>query len=369
MALNVNISNGGRRAIAKIHQSSDEERGLLVFTKNRDEVDLQNKPFINETYGLDLAQDGSATISSTENVHNGIDTTYWTAAAISGTWTFDSTAQAHAGTRSIDATATVNNDTAQIDKGSTLDLSSYDELTGWIYITGWPTTGSLKDVEIEFLDSGASLIGSTVNLSSYIDTTSFNVWQKFVIPLTDMGVASSTIQYINIRTRDVGGGAAPDYYLDDIDIIGITGSTGLDYIIEPDAGSRYYLQTIKVFLADAYTATSSGQHAVAYDQLLGVSALTNGILVATVRQEEFDVTYTVSDVGDMIAFPQSRNFISGSDGTNTWVSVELSFSTPLVLSSKNRDSFLIRVRDDLSGLLKFTAIAEGYTVINEPESY
>lgn len=371
MSMNVTISNGGKRALAKVHTSSDDENGLLVFAKNRDEIQLQTKPFINSTYGVDMAQDGSSVINATENVHNGIDNTYWTASAVSGTWTFNSTAQARTGTRSIDATATINNDVAQIDRGSTLDLTAYDEVAGWIYITAWPTSGSVKDVELEFLDSGAALVGNLVSLSSYIDTTSFGAWQKFVIPISDFGATAQTIQYMQIRTRDVGGGAAPDYYIDDLDILDLTSGGGIDYTITPDFNTRYHIERIKFFIADAYNVATSAQHAFAYDSLLGVSTLTNGILGARLEQEEIVTSATIRQLGDFMAFPQVQNIVSGGDGTNTWLSFDLAFTTEggLVLDSKNRDSFIYRVRDDLSGLLKLQALAEGYIVTNEPDGY
>jgi len=80
-----------------IDSYKDESFGLgtLVYTRPRDERRIENKALINSTYGAAMNQNGSGIVTITENIHDGTDNTYWTATAISGSWTFDSTDENH----------------------------------------------------------------------------------------------------------------------------------------------------------------------------------------------------------------------------------------------------------------------------------
>ena len=75
----------------------------------------------------------------------------------------------------------------------------------------------------------------------------------------------------------------------------------------------------------------------------------------------------IKDLYTWLGFPQVQNVVSGGNGTNTWVTFDLAFTTEggLVLDSASNDKFIYRIRDDLSGLLNFQIIAEGYVVTNE----
>ncbi len=368
----VRIIDGGSRSSAQIHEDSLGESGLLCFVKNRDERRIVNLPLINSTYGVAMNQNGSGTITITENIHDGTDNNYWTASTVSGNWTFNSTDENHtpAGTKSIDGTSANNNHRCRIDKGSDLDLTPYLNLTGWIFIENWSTGGALKDIELDFKDSGANTVGNLIRLSGYVNTTLFNEWQQFTIPLSDMGVVNQTIRSLDINNRDQGGGPAPNFYIDDIDITGQSaGQSDLTYSISPPTGTNLHVRRVKFLMRDNVSYTSSGQHAFDTSGFLGVNKLTNGILANFTSRGLITGSAVVREFTDWMWFPQFENLQSGSDGTNTWLTFEITFRDEggLTLRSDEEASLNYVIRDDLSELSDFKAIVEGYVVTNEAE--
>jgi hypothetical protein len=52
-----------------------------------------------------------------------------------------------------------------------------------------------------------------------------------------------------------------------------------------------------------------------------------------------------------MAFSNAKITGSGSDGTNTWVTVNMQFTEPVILKAEDEDGMSLTVNDDLSGLL------------------
>jgi hypothetical protein len=348
------ISDGeGTNRKAGVQKTELFGQGLKVYTYNGVTRQHSGKFFLNETYGSAMNQN-AAPSGIPDQIHNGIDTVLWTASAIGGTWTFDSTAQAFAGTRSIDATATVNGDIAEIDKGSTVTAADYESLTGYIYITSWPSPGT-KEVRIYCWDTGtASQVGSTIDLSNYIDNTTLNSWQQFTIPLTDLS-GTADFDAIRIETIDVGPQQAPDYYLDNLQLEQAGGTGTLQYISGPQPDEIWKVYSIHITMADAYagTVTDGTLPNIPYDGFLGVNTLSSGINIQNRRFGDVQETNTFRDFIDMIATFTDKDLIYGGDGTNTWFSLNFNFSKPILLIGENQDDFLVNIADDLSGLLFF----------------
>ncbi len=338
------------------NDNGDEASALVVTTRPFKTYTSETRFFTNDTYGSDLNQN-AALGGVPVNIHNGIDNVYWTASAISGTWTFNSAAQAHAGAQSIDATTTRNNQTAQITAGAPQALSGYVSISGWIYITGWSTNG-VKAVNIFGWDTGASVIeGSAVNIGDYIDTTVFNTWHQFVIPFGDMGLTGLTIDAIRVTTVDVGAGPPPNYYLDDIRIEQ-TGAA-LEYVVEPNIGTWLHVDLMSVIMADAYTgiitvagatenATMPG---ISYNTLLGVSALTVGLTYQFIQDGGVVDSYEVHQLSDLLQRPDTELTNVISDGTNAFLTIKQVLPCPIILKSESLDRLRILVNDDLSNLL------------------
>ena len=294
----------------------------------------------NPTYGRSMNQSVGFT-GTPEHVHDGTDNTYWTATALSGTWTFDSTAQNHtaAGTKSIDATSTTNNREAQIEASSPIDANDYESFAGWIYLTGWSTSGSAKNVELRLRLAGVD-VGNSIELSDYIDTGLFNEWQQFIIPITDF--ASGTIDQVVIRTVDVGGGPPPDYYLDDLAFQEAGGF--LDFTFAPQADKQFTILGISTTFIDNVTEADARDPL----QLMGLSKLANGILLRFDVADQVVQSLPVKCLYDLIKFSTVGPVETVSDGTTTMLKVP--GNTVIKLNGRTRDSITYRIQDDLSAL-------------------
>jgi len=296
---------------------------------------------------------------------NSGEPTEWTASAISGTWTFNSATVAHAGTVSISATATTNNDTMQLLNATITDLSGYVALTGWIYITSWSVVGT-KNINIYGYNTAtASIVGTIVNINNYVNVSSLNTWQKFSIPLSDMNLSGQSINAIRIATIS-STGTTQDYYLDDIQLEE-TGSKSY-WVKKPESFDKYvYISELNVFIADNMsgitTVTGSTENAtlqnISYDKLMGLSALTNGINFQLINNSAVVFNYNFKQMSDFLNYPFLDSFITGGDGTNSWVRLRYRFDTPIVLRDYYTDYFRIETSEDLSSLLDFKVSVGG----------
>lgn len=343
MTINVEIQgvdSEGRVARASVVKKNGNH-GIVAYTAPLHPLQSATFALSNSTYGRSMNQ--SVPFSGTPvNIHDGTDNAYWTATALSGTWTFDSTAQNHtpAGTMSIDATSTNNNREAQIEAPSPVDVNAYDSLVGWIYITGWSTAGSAKNVELRLRLAGAD-VGVSVDISRYVDVGLFGEWQQFIIPITDF--ASGTIDQLVIKTVDIGGGPPPDYYLDDITLQESGGFLDFSYAPPPD--KRFTVTSISTVIVDNVTELVARNPLA----LLGAGKLTNGILLRFDVADQVVQSLPVRCVEDLAKFANVNPVDTFSDNVNTMLKAV--GNTEIKLDGRNRDSMTYRVQDDLSGLV------------------
>lgn len=351
------ITDGcGEGIDAGVHNKPDVPSGLVTYTEPYRNYIAQTKPLLSETTG-GINANVDATFSGTpDGIHNGTDSVLWTGSALTGTWTFDSTAQAQAGTKSIDATATVNNDEAQLERGSTIIADSYTAMTGYIYITSWPSSGT-KEVELRNRLAGVD-VGNSVNLSDYINTGVLNAWQKYTIPLGDFGLGTDAIDQLIVKTIDIGGGAPPDYYLDTIQ----WEETGSEvFSVSADLGTIYSITHMSITMADAYDGTlaNSSHPNIKYNQLLALSKLTNGIVFRLTTDSVVRFNGVFQQHVDYMTFP-GLGVTSGGDATNTWIRYDIPFDYPFVMDSRTKDKLEMTLSDDLSGLLYHRVLVRGY---------
>lgn len=347
--------NGNGQARVK-HAKKDLLNGLMVYTEPFRDYIAQTKPMADSTGSIE-ANKNAAFSGTPDGVHNGGDNAYWTASALSGTWDFASTTVAQQGSASIDATSTVDNSVAQFERSSSINAANYAAITGYIYITGWPGGGGAKDVLLRVREAGAD-IGNSVNLSNYINTGILNSWLKFSIPFEDLVLGSNDFDQILITTRSTGGGSAPDYYLDTIQVEE-TGSYTFSVI--PDNGTKLHVSRLSMVMVDAYNGTlaDSSHPNIKYNQFLGVSKLSNGINFRLVTDGITRFNGIFKQHADFLTFP-GLTTTSGGDATNTWIKYDILFDYPFVLDSRTSDSFTMTLSDDLSGLLYFRVFVRGY---------
>lgn len=361
MTIKTTIGDGfGKNGEAAVISRRSKKPGLVTYQLPYYNSTGQTKALVNATYGADMNVDASFG-GTPENVHNGIDNAYWTASALSGTWTFDSTDQAFAGTRSVDASATVNNDEAQFEDGGSIDTDNYGFLSGHIYIDGWANDN--KNVEIELRNAG-TLQGTAIQLSDYIDTGTTGAWQTFTIPIDAFAASGATINQIVVRTISAGGGQAPNYYLDAIDFQQTGGAT---WTVEPDDNSIYEISRIQLTFADAFagTLTDGTMPRLPYNTILGQAALSNGIVIQLTVNNQVQFNGTFSQLIDFVALP-GLQVQSGSDGTNTWLQLDVPLDPPAVMDSRDKDKFEITISENLTGLLYFRTFVRGGKIELDP---
>jgi hypothetical protein len=322
--------------------------GLKVYTYKGIQREF-NGAFLTGPRGSEMNIDPSVG-GTPDQVYDGGDTVLWTPTTIVGNAaSFDetSTAQARTGTQSLDATNSTNNETIQFAKGSTVTGANYTSVSGWIYITGWPTSGT-KAVDIYCWDTGTnSIVGIEANIGDYVDTTLFNVWQSFNIPTADLN-SNADFDAVRITTIDIGGGAPPDYYIDDLQIEETGGPETYKFAPEPD--KIYKVQDFYITMADAYV---NAANSIPYNGFLAVPTLTTGIVIQRIRDGEVTYSATLKDFIDLISLPFEDVLDIGTDGTNTWFSVSLKMPVDFFLDGSTNDEFRIIISDDLSGLLYF----------------
>lgn len=362
--------NNGAVAEAELYTPQETvNHGVMVWAADRYTKENVTRVAINDTFGSQMAQDGTATATLTENINNGGDNAYWTPANLSGgsfdfTSTFSASDWPVDGTQSINGTPTNNNSLARIDKGSTIDLTPYVSLRGSIYITSWPTGGT-KQVLVGFQDATNTDVGVKVDIGAYVDNALFGERQDFTIPLSDMAVAGETVQSLMLDPVDIGGGQAPNFYLDVLKLQDV--GTGIEFTISPEEGTTLIVTKISVQVEDTYVVTNQ-EGSFGKSGFLGVGSLAAGIALGVSENgaQLSGRSALVQNMRDWMAFPQLDGVFSGSDGTNTWVNFTLDFGSNggVTLKSNLRQKLTYRIQDNMSGLEDLKVWASGYILVD-----
>ena len=361
MSLDIVITDGsGSNGSAKTHKR-DGESGLVVYTKDRYVPKPKSLLFLNETYGQAMNQDGGFSGTPVE-VHDGLDNTYWTGSNISGTKvTFNSTDRFNNGAQSVKVDNPSSNDVWQFDKGSTQDLTGYVAITMAINIDkDW---GVGDSVSIYGWDTNTnSIVGTSVLLEDYMEEFDFDVWQNLVIPLEDMGLLGDTIYAFRMEQVSTEG-KGPKFYTDDFQIEQL--GDPIEYRTNHTVDIDHHIESIIITLVDAIAGTlvnGAGMLPLSYNQLLGVSALSNGVQIRSVKGGVVQFSATLTRLIDFLGVGfEITN--AGSDGTNTFITLKQDFPTPLVLSGSPEFNYVsITIQDDLTGLLEFSAKSRGVDI-------
>lgn len=334
----------------------DGVRHIPVLTEGLKQGKIKCAFLTNDTNGANMAI--NAAVSGTpEGVHDGTDSTLWTGSQITGSGvTFTSTARPNNGTKSVQVSTPVLNDVWQFAKGSDLTVSNYESISfyvnvdkGWdggdsVTIYGWDTTPVLGGIQ-----------GNAVPIENYFSQTSFDVWQQVIIPLSDMGLNSGTVDALRMSYVAEGSGQRPTFYLDDIQFEESGGN--VQYDLDLTKGRNFYLNRLIFSIAD----TGTGGTAKAYNQIGALASLTSGISLMINAGGKEAYNLTLNQLSDMLDI----GFTVGNvvdDGTDTYMTVTLNFSQdrPLVLNTDNLDELVVTLSDDLSGLLLFKCYACGW---------
>lgn len=351
--INVRLADGLRTKLsAHVHDMRipGKHNGALTLTERFLKFNPEFHPFLNDTFGTAMNQN-IAFSGTPEIIHNGGTTTEWTGSAVAGTWNF-------ADSGKVSLTSANNNDEAEFaeETPTTIDMSGFTALTGKINLTIYtPVNNSLI---VEFDNAGA-VVGNNVDLNDFIDTGLLGTEQTFVIPKIDLGLTTQLVDGFSIRLERIGG-TKPTMTFDDIQLEQ-TGDPAVFKATTPQGGGRFHITEIRIAIADNITGlvTNGTMHGLAYDALLGVSALSNGIIFRRVQGGKTLFSVTIKQLGDFLA--TGSNIVNAiSDGTNTFITLLVEFPEPIILDGGETDNFLsFTINDDLSGLLIFTAASRG----------
>ena len=339
----------------------EEKNALVVATRPLKTFENNIVFFTNNLFGADMNVNAS-TGGTPSKVHDGTDSALWTATDIvgGGKSTFDSTDQNHtaAGAKSVKVDNAPVNDVFQFDKGSDLDCTAFVGLTMWIYVDkDWKAGDS---IEVYGWDTDLnSQIGNAVGLESYFDWSTFDEWHKVSIPLTDFGAlaASTALDALRVK-QSAAEGKAPKYYLDDIQFE----ETGAEvkFVVKADKGTWLHVDEFAVSMADEIPGTlaDATMGYLPYNRFLGVTLIV-GMNYKRVQNGKILFTQTTQTLMDFMQLPGTSIAGSGSDGTNTWITLRSQHLEPLLLKSEDDDELSFTVLDDLSGLLHLRISAGG----------
>jgi len=270
----------------------------------------------------------------------------WPGTVVSGGWNF---------TTDISITGANNGDEAQFDNEHTSVMSNYVAVTGKITLTTWNEVNNQILLSFGLSDV---LVGNTVDLNNFIDTGLLGTQQNFVIPKTDLGLTTQTVDDMNLLILRTGG-AKPTVDLDDIQLESTGGS--LIYKATTPKDTRFHITEIRIALADNITSvvTNGTMQGLAYDDFMGItSPLTNGLVFSRFKDSETVFTATFRQIGDFLS--TGSNIVNAiSDGTNTFITLLIEFPEPIILDGSKGDFLSFTLSDDYSVLLQMTAAARG----------
>ena len=338
------VDYGGEMAGLCMH-TKGKVSGGVVYTREFAERVSQTRPFINPIYGSALNQDASFG-GTPEVIHDGTDSVAWTGAAVAGTWDFADTTDPFAGTKCTSLTTANNNDGATFTGGS-IAGASYTAITMQLQLDTFVAAN--HSIQLQFALAGV-LIGSPVSLEDYIDPAVLGSYQGLSVPLTDLDVESLTFDRAVITLLRAGG-SKPTFRLDAFQIEE-TGGT-LEYTVSPDPRTILYVQEIKFTFVDNVT----GNAANSYEKILGVT-LANGLVITRITKNGPVVGRNISSVHDFEGFGFTVS-PPRDDGTNSMITASVIFNRPIAINAMFDETIRIDVNDDISGLLKASAIARG----------
>ena len=331
--------------------------GAVTYTERLLDFSPMQTPFINPEHGAAINIDASSG-GTPQGVHDGIDSVLWTGSNITGSKvTFDSGARPLAGSVSVKVDNPALNNTWAFDKGSSVTAGSYVALSLKINIDkDW--SGN-DEIQVYAYDTGTALdVGGRVNLSDYCNETDFDAWQSVTIPFSDLGIASLAFDSIRM-TQSGKSGKAAKLYIDTMQLE--EAGEPLEWRVVAPGNQAFYVHRLRFSFAGALAGTVANgtMHGLAYDQLLGLASLTNGIVMKRVVDGGVDFSITHHNLGDFLA---SGAVLTNtvSDGTDTMITLDVTFEYPIILYANESINYLsLTISDDLSGLLYGKVMAIG----------
>jgi len=274
----------------------------------------------------------------------------WTGSAVQGTWNFADSAK-------ITLTSASNNDAATFDSATTAryDWENFTAFTGKVDLDTFSDANHTIVMQFEL---NGTLVGNSVNLNDFIDTSDFTE-QSFAITKVNFGLANGSLVNSLRVTLLRTGGAKPTFKLDDLQLEA-SGDPAV-FSLNVDRGDRFHIEELVFAYADDVDSQDNADASMpnlAYDAILGVSALTIGFTITRSKGGKTLTSATIKTLGAHISAGAKADE-PWSDGTNTFVVLRAIFKAPLILSGDADDTLTITINDPMNGLIQFTAAARG----------
>jgi len=318
-----------------------------------------------------LAAANGAFSGTPEKIHDGLDSTLWTATSVVGNkFTFNSTNVIINGAASIEIANPNVGDIMQFDNGSDFPLSAHAAITFNIQITSDWTPGD--SISIYGYDTGGGVqVGTKVLIEGLIDITDLVVTQVVVIPLADMGLATATVDAFRIEIETRGGPKSPTFYMDDLQIEEL--GENIDFTLLPNPGKKTKIHRFAVNVSgplDMHLLRNPSTDGFSVSNLdinkiLNIGPLTNGILTTRTRKGVDGFLGNFRKLGDNLKFAANlKNEIS--NGVLSCISLTLDFTDPPIMDNAFSDKIVVTVRDDLTALTDCQVIIFGSEVDSDP---
>jgi len=308
--------------------------------------------FMNTLYGIDLNRNFSSDVG--EIINDGGDTTAWVGIQTIGTSiNFNDTNNPKTGSYNISITDSDNGDIAFFERGSDLTITNELSLEGQVYITSLADNKS--EINLTAWDTGLNVaVGKEETVYNYVNQNTLDEWQTFNIPITDLELQGQTFDALRMNLDKNG------QYVD-LDNIKFTvaGGAGLGtqvFTIEPGRGRQLVIDGFNIIMADDYagTVTEGTMPNIPYDGFLGLDPLENGMLFRVINNvDEITFTATITDLIEIFQFGNVTFSGHGSDGVNTWFSLNINLAAPIILNDDEKDKIELVLSDNLSELLWF----------------
>jgi len=321
--------------------------GLVTLTHPFLNLNPEFHPFLNPTFGT--AMNKNVSFGGTpELIFNGI-LQGWVGSIIAGAWDF-------ADTSKVVITQANNNDEAIWDDSYSgqIDMTDFTALTGKVDLDVYNEVSN--SIIVQFGLAGVD-VGNSVNLNDVIDTGNLSE-QNFAIPKASFGLSTQTIDEMSITILRTGG-AKPTIKFDEFQLE----ETGdpLTYKATTPKGTRFHITEIRIRITDDLDSTlsNSSMPNINYDNILGVTALTNGIVFSRVQDGKTLFSATLKNLDDFFATGSNLIGVTGN-ASKLGLTLLVEFPDAIILKGDDGANFLsFTVNDDLSGLTRLTAAARG----------
>ncbi len=250
-------------------------------------------------------------------------------------------------------------ETWEFDKTSDLTIANYVAISGWINIdSDWADADS---IDMYCYDTAsATEIGQRVHIEDFISIGEFDSWQSFAVPFSVLDIENEgTFDAVRFQVTARDGAKSPKFYIDDLQVEQ-TGTPLVFKAVTPK-GTRFHITELRIRMEDTFDSTLANATIpnIPLYAFLGVARLTNGIVFRRVQVGKTAFSVTLRDLSDFMSTGSNLINVTGNAAT-TGFTLLVEFPVPIVLEGGDGENFLsFTISDDLSGLLRFTAVARG----------